>query len=1043
MSGFKKISSVRRFAAVALFVAGSFVLSGTASAADAVSADRQSAVAAADDVQVSGTVVDKNGFPVIGAGVVFKHDPSVGVVADVDGNFTIDCPVGTVLVFSGLGFSNYEYTVTGAAEGLSIVLSEDSEMLDEIVVVGYGKQKKETVTGSIASVKGSDLRRSPESNLTNSLVGRMPGLIATQASGEPGNDYSSILIRGKATFGDSQPLFVIDGVANRWGNIDNLNPNDIESITILKDASAAIYGAQAANGVILVTTKRGREGKPTIQYEGSVSLSTNTRTPKLMNAYQYMDYDDEINAVLYPNDPTQQKFLNIKGQYIDGTNDKRLYDDTDWMSVIFQKYAPKTRHSISVSGGTDKVNYFISASYLYQEPGYRDTPFNFQTFQLRSNVDAKITKDFTVGFEMATREEKNHRSNYSTQNLFHEAYSAYPYLPDYYENGLPGPGIAWGNNIAILAGGGTGYNDQNNFYVNSKISFDLKMPWITEGLYFNGYVALDKQFQHSKVLNGMWHAYQYNQVTGNYDDIYDTTGNQTIEINESKTDRKMTTALLKLGYERQIGDNNFNIFVAYEQSREDGDWISGYRKGLYSMKPDYLFAGQDKDKNASGNAYVSARQNIFGRFSYGYLNRYLAEVTLRYDGSMNFPKESRWGFFPGMSLGWRIAEEPFMKRAKSTWLNELKLKASVGMLGNDSVSPFQYLGSYSLSAGPQFGTEPERFNGFTLSRTPNPNITWEVATTYNAGFESRFIDNKFYLDVQYFYSYRTNILTQRNASMPSYTGITLPDENLGKISNQGVELETSYSDARGDWRWTIGGTFTFARNRIEFFDEAKDVPAWQRRTGYPIDSYLLYLSDGLFQNMQEVNNASAHWAGAVPGDIRHIDYNGDGYLSSSDMVRVFKSPTPEIVYGVNLGLSWKGLELNVLFQGQGRAAAYIAPYNYNRSYKYYTDRWISEELTPHARYPRAFSKDDPNNMQDSDFWLRNAWFLRLKNAELSYNLPQSWMEKANMQGVRIFLSGSNLFTFDEIKIFDPECGNSGGMYYPQQKIFNAGVMITF
>ncbi|MGN0195524.1 MAG: SusC/RagA family TonB-linked outer membrane protein [Candidatus Cryptobacteroides sp.] len=998
---------------------------------DAVGQDRT--------ITVSGTVTDHNGVPLVGAFVQANGSSTLAAMTGLDGMYSLEVPAGATVRVSLLGFSDYEFTASQGGT-YNVVLKEDSELLDEVVVVGYGTQKRETVTGSIASVKGKELERSPEANLTNSLVGRMPGIIANNRSGEPGNDYSEILIRGKSTFGNTQPLFVIDGVANRWGNIDNLNPNDIESMTILKDASAAIYGSQAANGVILVTTKRGKDGKPKITYDGSFSLSENTRTPNLMDAYSYMVYDDEINAADYPGNPSKQLYTNIKGQYIDGTNDRRLYDDTDWMGVVFQRAAPKTRHSLSVSGGTDNVKYYMSGSYLYQKPGYRDTDFNFQTFQLRSNVDAKISRDLKVGLELAAREEDRHESNYSTFNLFKEAFNAYPYLPDYYDNGLPGPGIAWGNNLAILVKGGTGYYKVKDFYLNSKFSVDLQMPWITEGLYFNAYIAMDKQFRNQKTQNGMWHAYQYNAQTDTYDDIYETTGNQTIDLYQQNNSNTMKTIVAKLGYERRIGRHNINAFVAYEQSREDGTWFSGYRKDFYTQEPDQLFAGADKDKNATGNAYVTARQNIFGRLSYGYNDRYLAEFTLRYDGSMNFPKDKRWGLFPGLSLGWRISEEPFMKNV--TFLDELKIKASVGQLGNDSVASFQYLGNYNLSSGAQFGEDPVRYNGFTIGRVANPNITWEVATTYNAGFESRMFNSKLSFEAQYFFSHRENILTTRNASMPSYTGLTLPDENIGIINNQGVEIETMYRDYSGDFSWYVGGNFTFARNKVVFFDEAANVPEWQKRTGHPIDSYLLYLTDGLYQTKEEVSNAAAKWPGTKPGDIRHIDYDESGDLTSNDMVRIFKSPTPEIVYGISLGGTWKGFELNVLFQGQGRATAYIIPTTYNRDMDYFENRWISADLTPNAKYPRAFSKDDQINTLSSDFWLKNAWFLRLKNLEFAYTLPSNILKKAGIEGMRVYLSGSNLLTFDEIKILDPECGNSGGLYYPQQRIYNIGVVIT-
>lgn len=1038
-----KLKAIKRYSKRSLAIVAACAFAPFFLNVEIVKAETEMTMATYADVKVTGTVFDEQGQPLIGAAVQVKGVQNVGTVTDLNGHFSLSAPAKCVLQFSYIGYISQEISVTSQNRGnLSIILKEDRQQLEEVVVVGYGTQKKATVTGSIASVKGAEIMKSPEANLTNSLVGRMPGLIANQRSGEPGSDHSDILIRGKATFGDTQPLFVIDGVANRWGNIDRLNPSDIETMTILKDASAAIYGSQAANGVILVTTKRGKSGKPTITYDGSFSLSQNTRTPKLMNAYQYMVYDDEINAADYPNDPTKQIYRDIKGQYLNGTNDRRLWDDTDWMGVVFQRTAPKTQHSISISGGNDRVKYYLSGAFLYQKPCYKDTKFNFSTNQLRSNIDAKVTENFTVSLELATREEIRNESNYQTSDLFKEAFSAYPFLPDYYENGLPGPGISWGNNIALMAQGETGYYKVRDFYVNSKIGFDLKMPWITKGLYFNGYVAFDKQFRKEKTQMGMWHAYQYNQETDTYDDLYESSGQGNINLKQKDDFKRMTTIVAKLGYERRFENHNFNAFVAYEQSREDGDWLEGYRKGFYSLEPDQLFAGSDKDKNATGNAYINARQNIFGRFSYGYKDRYLAELTIRRDGSMNFAKGHRWGWFPGISVGWRISEEPFMK--KLTFMNELKLKASVGKLGNDKLKDgqFQYLNSYTVGGGAQFGTPPQRYNGFTLKRVPNPIITWEVATTYNIGFESQFFDGKLAVDAQYFLSKRDDILTPRLESVPVYTGLNLPYENLGKIQNQGMEAEITYRNRIGNFNYYVGGNFTFARNKILFFDEATDIPDYQKRTGHAIDSYLLYKTDGIFQNMDQVFDTESRLPGTKPGDLRYVDLDGENGISGNDMIRHYQSPTPEIVYGINLGGSWKGFDLSILLQGQARATAYIIPTTFNRDVEYFNGRWISEEETPNAKYPRAFKKDDPINTLSSDFWLKDAWFLRIKNVELAYNLKPAWIQKFKMQNVRVYLSGSNLFTFDSIKILDPECADTGGLYYPQQRTYNVGVTIT-
>ena len=989
---------------------------------------------------IKGLITDIKNEAIIGASISIKGEKT-GSVSDASGNFSLSVPVGkSAILVSFIGCETQEI-ILGEKDFYRIKLFEKSKDIDEVVVVGYATQRKATVTGSVASVKGDDVKKSPEANITNTLVGRMPGLIANNRSGEPGNDYSEILIRGKGTIGDTQPLFVIDGVANRYGGIDRLNSSDIESITILKDASAAIYGAQGANGVILVTTKRGVSSKPVITYEGSYGLSENTRTPKLMDAYQYMTYMDEIAAYEYPADKTQQKFLGIKEHYLDGTINTKIWGNTEWMSAVFQRSAPKTQHSISVRGGNDKVKYYVSGAFLYQEPCYKNTNFNFNTNQLRASIDANITNDLKVNVDISTREEIRNESNYSTGSLFWEAFNAYPYLHDYYDNGLPASGIAWGNNVAILAAGGTGYYKVNDNFINSKVGFDLKLPWITNGLYFNGYLALDKQFRNEKKLMGQWDAYTYDAVKDTYTDIYATTGDGNINLSQRIDSKSMSTVLMRLGYERRFKDHNINAFVAYEQSRDENNWFSAYRKNLPNTQVDYLFAGADADKTNNGASTIFARQNLFGRLSYAFKDKYLAEFTYRHDGSMNFAPGKRWGNFPGLSIGWRMSEEEFMK--KYDFINELKVKASVGQLGNDRVSPFQYLTAFYLNPGAQLGVNTVRTNGFTVGTTPNTNITWEVSTNYNIGFESQFLHGMFSFDAQYFYSYRSNILIPRNASVPGYTGLTLPDENIGVIANQGIELEFAHHNKLGEFTYSIGGNFTFARNQIISIDEAADVPEWQKRTGYSIDSYLVYKSNGLFQTSTDVVSTKARLAGTQAGDIKYINYDAtDNAITDRDKVRIHQSPTPEIVYGITMNGGWKEFELSVLLQGQALATTMIQPYTYNRDVDYFTNRWISNTETPNAKYPRAFSKNDPINSLPSDFWLNDASFIRLKNLQLSYNFKGEWLKTMKIQNLRVYFAGSNLLTFSKIKILDPETIDSGGLYYPQQRIYNFGVSLS-
>jgi TonB-linked SusC/RagA family outer membrane protein len=982
---------------------------------------------------ITGIVTDTHGEPVTGANVLEKGMTN-GTITGIDGDFTLDIHEHAVLKITYIGYVGQEITV-GNQTSLNIQLAEDFQIIDEVVVVGYGTQKKVTVTGSIAQVSGAELKQNPSTNLSNALVGRMPGVVANNRSGEPGNDYSEIFIRGKGSLGNNNPLYVIDGVANR-GGIERLNPSDIESITVLKDASAAIYGAQAANGVILVTTKRGNDTKPIISYEGNFGLSEHTRTPNLMNAYQFMVYDDEINAHF----GRTEKYKDIKNGYLDGTIDPLLYADTDWMDVVFRK-APQTQHSLSLRGGNEQVKYYLSGGYMYQEPGFKNTNLNYKTMQLRSNIDAKVTKDLTVSLEVAIRQENRHNSNYDAGTFFWEAFHAYPFLHDFYPNGLPGPGISWGNNLCLLAAGKTGYKKIKDNFNNIKVAFDLRMPWIVDGLYFSGYAAFDSQLRNEKKLMDMWDAYRYNPSTGEYDNIRETTGDANINLNQRNDDNRTDTWHFKLGYEKRFYEHTVNAFIAYEQSKTRGDWFSAYRRDFLSSAVDYLFAGSDNQKDNDGRATISARQNYFGRLSYGYKDRYLAEFTLRRDGSQNFISNSRWGWFPGISAGWRISEENFIQENLS-FINELKIKASWGKLGNDRVDPFQYLSTYNMEDGPMFGIDPRREKGFTIARLANPSITWEKVDTKNIGFESIFLNHTLSFDFQYFYSMRTDILTKKQASVPLYTGLSLPDQNIGEISNRGVELSLSYQNKVRDFNYYIGGNFTFARNKIKFFDEAENIPEWQRRTGHSIDSWLVYKTDGIYQTQEEID-ATPHLLNTKPGDIKYIDIDDDGNITSIDMVRIYQSAIPEIVYGINMGGRWKNIELNILWTGQARAKQMIRPGSYNRDVTYFNNRWISATETPNAKYPRAFDRDDTFNKLDSDFWLKNASFLRLKNVELAYNIPSSLLEKIKIHQARIFVSGFNLFSIDEIKVQDPEGTNAGGMYYPQQRIYNVGINVSF
>lgn len=991
--------------------------------------------------KISGIVQESiNNSPLEGTTISLKGQ-KVSTVTGVDGKFDISVPNGTAsLIVSFVGYETKTIIVGESETSALITLSQSmTNQLSDVVIVGYGTQKKVNVTGAISSIKGADLKQSPAANLSNSIAGRIPGVILNNRSGEPGRDASEILIRGKGTLNDNSPLIVIDGVANR-GDFDRLNPDDIESITVLKDASSAIYGAQAANGVILVTTKRGEIGDPIITYNGSYGLTQPTRLPKLINAWQFATYKNEIDDRLgIPHQFTDEE---IKG-YKDG-KDPLNFPNTDWFNAVVKNLSPQNRHLLSLSGGTKKINYFLSGGYLYQDGIFNKSATNYHQYNLRSNIDAHINKDLKVSIDLSGRMEDRNYSNFSAGTIFGRTLMGFPTLPAYYPNGLPGPGVESGLNPALAASGVTGYNKEKDYYLRSNISFELKLPSITEGLSISGLAAYDFHFNNDKTLNDNWDAYSYDATSKEY--INRRTQEGPINLNEGFRNYQLKTYNIKIVYDRLFGNHSVNAFVAYEQSESYNEGINAYRTGYLTNQIDQISLGGTIGQNSNGTAFQSARENIFGRVTYGFKDKYLTEFILRYDGSFNFPKGRQWGTFPGISVGWRISKEPFFKNNIS-FVNELKLKASWGKLGNDKIAAYQYLLQFNPDGGYYFGSGADRVPGLSLGVVPNPNVTWEVADSRNIGIESSFWNGLFNLNVDYFISKRTNILLPRNASIPTSTGLNsdnLPAENIGKVNNSGYELEISHQQVvNKNFSYRIGFNFTHAKNEVVYMDEAANIADWQKIQGHPMDSWLIYKSEGIYRTQAEVDG-SVHLPGAMPGDIRYIDVNGDGNITSNDKVRIYESPTPMNIYGITMGIKYKGIGLNILWQGQGKAATVILPQQIGDEITppiwMFRDRFTTDN--PNGTMPASFDRTDSRNKLVSDFWMRNAAFVRIKSAELSYTFPKKMVSHLKMQDLGFFISGFNLLTFSKIKDYDPELNAVSGSYYPQVRVFNAGVRIS-
>ncbi|MFD2573873.1 SusC/RagA family TonB-linked outer membrane protein [Spirosoma soli] len=998
------------------------------------------------DTRITGKVITATGEALPGVTIVQKGSQR-GTTTDADGNFTFTLAnPNTTLTVSFVGYVSQDVAI-GSQTTLTITLKEDAQALSEVVVVGYGTQKRSTLTGSVAEVSGRDLVQSPQPNLSNSLVGRTPGLIALNRSGEPGRDGSQFFIRGRSTLGDPNPLIVIDGVANRLGGLDRLDPNEVESVSILKDASASIYGSQAANGVILVTTRRGKKGKPQISYDFNQGFSAPTRIPKMADAATYAQI---LNEIRYYQDPTQglnAVYSNAEIQKFRDGSDPINYPNTNWLQTILKPSSPQHRHTLGVSGGSDDVRYLVSFGNLFQDGYYRNGTAKYNQYSLRANVDATIGKNLMVGVDMNGRQEDRDFPLDSAARIFRYALRAYPTLVATYPNGLPGSGTDQGRNPVLQVTDALGNQRDRRTYLNATVRLRENLPFLN-GFFVDGFAALDKSFQFLKQWSLPWTTYNYNDSTKTYNP--QRNGPATAELNELQVNVTQITLNARLNYDRAFGPHRLAGFIAYEQSTLRSDNLNGFRNGFVSSQIDQLFAGSEAGARANGSAFESARQNYFGRLQYNYNDRYLAEFQARYDGSQNFARGRRFGFFPAFLVGWRMSEESWFKNASAlSFINSLKFRASYGLLGNDRIPQYQYLAAYNFDPGYILGQTPVRQPGLSASGEPNPNVTWEVARTTNLALDANLFSGKLNITFDYFSTLRSDILIRRNVSVPDYTGLVLPNENIGRLTNRGFDFQITHNNTYGPINLSVGTNFTFARNRVQYLDEAPGIPDYQRQEGRAISdpqySGLLYQSLGVFRDQAQVD-AYPHVLGAGPGDLKLEDVNGDGQITADDRIRPKFSNIPEIVYGVPINLGWKGIDLNVLFQGQARVSQYLLLESGSTGNFFAQDaanRWRPDN--PDGTFPRVASEmlNSINGTYQNTYWLKDASFVRLKNVQLGYNLPKALLDKIKIQSLRVYVSGFNLITIDKLKTVDPEGGSALGWFYPQQKLYNVGLSARF
>ncbi|UIR56434.1 TonB-dependent receptor [Sphingobacterium sp. SRCM116780] len=1030
---------------------------------------------AQEKITVKGVVTNAdNGSPMAGV-TVSVVGTNLATTTNQDGEYSLNnVPIHGKLNFRMVGMISTDEEVKGRTSIL-VSLSNSNSNLDEVVVVGYGVQKKETVTGSVVAVKGNELAKSPALNVSNALAGRVPGVIATNGSAEPGYDGSTISIRGTNTLGNSSPLIVIDGIPARQGGFERLNPADIDNISVLKDASAAIYGARAANGVILVTTKRGTNGKPKLSYSFNKGFSQPTVIPELTDAVEYSELRNELEIYKLPVSEwaAAQEAFKSTGNYVRPNNttvsapftpeDVQLFKDgtdpwghpnTDWYGETLKNWSPQEKHNLQITGGNEDVKYLASLGYQNQDGYYKNSATGYKQYDLRINLDAKISKYITTKFGVLGRQENRNFPTKGAGTIFRMLMRGNPTQPAYWPNGMPGPDIENGENPVVITTNKTGYDRDKRYYFQTNGQIDITIPWV-EGLKFSGNAAVDKYIKKTKKWETPWYlytwqgAYEADGVTPQL--VAGKRGPADPRLNQADEDQLNILLGGVLSYDKVIGDHTFNILAGANRETIQNDNFSAYRRYFLSDNIDYLFAGGDGEKNNDGAAWQRARLNYFGRFNYNYKSKYIAELLWRYDGSYMFPGNSRYGFFPGAMLGWVASEEKFWKDNLAA-IKYFKVRASYGQMGNDNIEYDGALQEYQYFSTYKFGTYiigDDLVKTLYESRVPNNFITWEVANNYNLGIDAQFLGGKMNFEFDIFKNSRNSILWRKNASIPQSTGMTLPAENIGKVDNKGWEFNLGYRDQKGDWGYNASVNGGYAKNKIIFWDEAPGAPLWQQTTGRVINSGLYYQYDGVFKNQEEINSNTLDYSSITnnlrPGDMKYKDYDGDSKITPDDRVRTDKNTNPTFQGGLNLGLRYKDFDLSILFQGAMGGEVRIATDESgaigNYLHEFYENRWTIDN--PSAEHPRITDRSDQYYSGGNTYWLHSNNYLRLKNVEIGYNLSAKVTERLGISSFRIYASGMNLLTWSKLKMYDPESTNTLGHYYPQARLINTGILLSF
>ncbi len=1013
----------------------------------------------AQNLTVTGTVTDTKGESLIGVTVQIEGT-STGTVTDIDGGFILSTvPSNATLEVSYVGMVTQTILVNGRSS-IHIVLEEDPKTLEEVVVVGYGTQKKGNLTAAISTIKNEEILTTTHTSLAQRLQGKIPGLQIRQNTGAPGDYDAMINIRGFGT-----PLFIIDGTTRVSGaEFQRINPDDIENISILKDGAAAIYGMNAANGVILVTTKRGAQGKPKFQYNGAISFSSPTEMPKMSNAYQWivMRNDAAVNmglAPIYSEEEVEKWRQGGEG-----------YESVDWYNETMKGSAIQQQHTFSVQGGNDKVNYYASLGYT-KDPGLlKSNALNYEKYSIRSNVTARLSKYLTSEIDLSGWYDEKKGSRWSFYDIIRGTISELPIHTPYANNNQEYPAYVYDgqayNPVVTSDPDLVGYTKGVSKSFKSSLSLIYDVPFV-EGLQLKGVAYYEHGNSYSKSLNKSFTMYTYDETNDSY--VPFLYGHPTT-LSNGWSDGNGITLQAHLNYKKTIADNhNIGITAVYEE-RNGWSRSAGLQREFQFYTIDQIDMGDDNNQRTSGMEDMSGFRSLLGRLTYDYMGKYLFEIAARYDGSYRYHPDRRWGFFPVLSGGWRISEEHFFKE-NVPFISNLKLRGSYGLVGEDAGNPFQHVGGFSLNSGGYEFANGSWTSGASAPGVVNEALTWYKSNIKDIGFDLGLLDNQIKVEFDVYQRDRSGLLAYRNATLPNTFGASLPQENLNKDRVRGIEFAVGYGkQVTRDFNFNVSANFNFARTMVVYAERGPFVNSMDRwrngQNGRWSDVVWMYDYIGQFQSEEDIINAPIQNGTLgnsleLPGDFQYRDVNNDGVIDGNDVIPLAWGGNPKMYYGLIFNAKWKDFDFNMLWQGSGKYSVRFTHnyatmlWNDGNMPAYFYDRWhLSDPYDPNSEWvagewPAIRRQPDVGAMyNESSVWRKDASYVRLKSLEIGYSLPSIYLNPLGVQDLRIYLNGYNLLTICDrfVKPFDPERIEGSlntGWVYPLNKSFNIGINLTF